>query len=155
MPFLPTRPQPLLLLACAALLTACTPPWLVKSDLPPVLPGVVPPGPTVVHPPTTTYALAGKVTGLRIQHVEATALSTQRRIDSPVDAENTFQFAYLDPCLYQLTLVAQDRILTLHKVVQISLDRAVFLNIEVSLEPLVVLVDGVPVAVDEMRPSAP
>ncbi|MNK74522.1 hypothetical protein D3C87_940400 [compost metagenome] len=126
----------------------CTPSWLVKSDLPPVLPGVIPPGPTVTHPPMTGYVLAGKVTGLKIQQVEAVALSSQKRFDSPADAENTFQFAYLDPCLYQLTLVAPEMTLTLHKVVRVRAEQSLFLNIEVSLDPLAVTVDGVPVAAD-------
>ncbi len=142
----------LILLSCLSLVVSCTPPWLVKSDLPPVLPGVIPPGPTVINPPTSSYMLAGKVTGLQIQHVEATALSTQKRFEAPAEKDNTFQFAYLDPCLYQLTLIAQDSTLTLRKVVQISTERSVFLNIEVSLDPLQVLVDGVPVEV-EMTPS--
>lgn len=142
------RLKGLLLLSGLSLFLGCTPPWLVKSDLPPVLPGVIPPGPTVINPPMTGYVLAGKVSGLKIQQVEAVAISSQARFDSQADAENTFQFAYLDPCLYQLTLVASDVTLTLHKVVQIRAERSLFLNIEVSLDPLAVTVDGVPVAAD-------
>ena len=138
----------LALLSGFSFFVGCTPTWLVKSDLPPVLPGVIPPGPTVVNPPMSGYVLAGKVSGLKIQQVEAVAISSQQRFDSPADAENTFQFAYLDPCLYQLTLVAQDMTLTLHKVVRIRAEQSLFLNIEVSLDPLAVTVDGVPIAVD-------
>lgn len=143
------RLKGMIVLSGFSLFMGCTPPWLVKSDLPPVLPGVIPPGQTVINPPIAGYVLAGKVTGLQLQQVEAVAISSQKRFESPTDAENTFQFAYLDPCLYQLTLVSQDMTLTLHKVVLIRAERSLYMNIEVSLDPLEVLVDGIPVAVDK------
>lgn len=130
------------------LLGACAPVSLVKSDLPPVLPGLFPPGPSIIHPPQAGYTLAGRVSGLQIQHVEAKDLAKQERRVSEVDPRHEFRFEYLSPCHYQLTLVGATQSFVLQSVIQAHPERPRFLEIELKGTPLKATIDGLPVAVE-------
>lgn len=141
----PTR-QLLLAVSTGVMLTGC----LTKGSLDPVHP-YLPPGPTVVNPPMSVYALSGKVTGLRVLQVDALALSNHASYSAKVDeVHQTFQFGYLEPCNYQLTLVTATSSLVLQKAIRVEQGSPVTVKIEVYPEqPAKVLIDGLPVVAVE------
>jgi hypothetical protein len=128
-------------------LGACGPVSLVKSNLPPVLPGGVPPGPTIIHPPSTTYPLAGKIIGLQVQGVEARDLSTNQRFAAILDDQQAFRFEHLNPHPYQLAIKSASHSYVLQSLFLADPERPRFLTIEFKGAPEVATVDGVPVKV--------
>ncbi len=120
-----------------------------KSDLPPIIPTLVPPGQTVVRPPIPVSLLAGEVSGLAVRQVQALALSGERTYETRIEgAGQRFAFENLDPWYYRLALVGLDRLLVIRKVVIVEPARPVFLHIEVEADGRSATLDRIPVPVE-------
>jgi hypothetical protein len=129
-------------------LSACGPLSLVKSNLPPVLPGGIPPGPTIIHPPQSTYTLAGKIIGLQVQGVEAKDLTTNQRFAAVIEGQQEFRFEHLNQRHYQLALRAASQSYVLQSIIMVDPERPRFLTIEFKGANEKATVDGVPVGVE-------
>jgi hypothetical protein len=132
-------------------LSACGPLSLVKSNLPPVLPGGIPPGPTIIHPPLSTYTLAGKILGLHVQGVEAKDLTTNQRFTAVIEGQQEFRFEHLNARHYQLALRSASHSYVLQSILLVDPERPRFLTIEFKGTPEKAIVDGVTVGVETRR----
>lgn len=144
---LPVTAKGIGLSALVVTLGACGPATLVKSNLPPVLPGGVPPGPTIIHPAPTSYPLSGTIIGLTVQGVEAVDLSTKQRYAAVLDDEQAFRFEHLNPHPHQLEVRTASQRYVLQSLFLVNPERPRFLTIEFKGGPEEAVVDGVPVKV--------
>ena len=120
---------------------------LTKSDLPPVLPPGARPGPTTVFPAQPSYLLAGRITGISVQGVEATTPAKTRRYRATLDPGQVFTFAYMLPDNYVLEIQTNSPRLLLQRLVGVWLERAVFLEIKIDPSLEAATVDDLPFAI--------
>lgn len=120
---------------------------ITKSDLPPVLPPGSPPGPTTVLPAQPSYLLAGRISGITVQGVEATTPSGTRRYRASMAPNQEFAFAYLLPDNYVLEIQTGLKRLLIQRLVTIWPERALFLEIKIDPSLASATVDDLPFAI--------